>query len=1134
MQPLSPSNSGTKSSCRPKRTRQCTGFALSITTEKATFKKPFTAQQKAHVLRPLTEINGRNSPRVKSYDSASNIKKEACTLVSNKGEKALEENTNNMPGGRWVTASKYHSDSSMRSASKPPFSAVPDRKSITRKPTSLGQNLQNLMSTKKVDSRVTKRSDLKGHMSSFWGAQAKTASQSLNHVKEQTMARSNMANSSALATNTLNPLKENLTCSKRVSETKLPDKDEANAILHSVSYWLSQIQLAEVAEKHHVSVALFRLSLQCGAEPTHKILESMKHYKKQYSAVAGGIENILLDVENGTFVQTADLLAVNVKTSDSLASTSAITTVPQKQSAHTFERSATICSAGETKVLCESKDLNEDVEGLAQIEVCDALEDFLIGPTLHITETKDDSSKTSADKLKMINGKDTKKKQVEDSRCNLNDGDCSSNIQFSDEDQRFSLKYEKPFLDQSNEERSRDSCSSNIHPKTEERPCSPTDVASAALPADYETRSSIILTSTSNDTSNAKPGLVPASRTPGQCSRIAKCSSQSQVDKTMIPPRRTPRRACALRSSAPRCEQKCNKEVERLSSAQKVEPDSELSVTSQVESQHASAEQEQCLEFLGVSAYEHQKDKFGDICNVSHDLSDKAAGLVITMDVDSLMKEVVSCIISSSTDDMEDMEAVLDPQLLQTQKVVECSSIWPVPVKDMGERSLAMNIEKDNAMEPAKGTEAGRFVNCSLVTDPKNAGGSQSPCKLSDDNTTQSPNLSELLADNTFQQDSSDLNADHYMDTIVPKNSKLDKMEIQYGTEYDSDLVAAEKTKNVHLAACSEPVTEQQEAQQVERKPDNKCQRTSSNSDKFASLQAATTDSSVAVTGIFLSTPMNDVKLFLGKKEAGDDTEEQLNSALISKCITPTVPDGRISSLKSNLKTRGTRSKTQSTHSAEETEKKLMIELQVPDAAVEIAHDEGIQIPITSANTKIEDKPKVLDYRNSFQKPPAKAISLKSSRHCGNQGKVHRRKVQEISAGYHTPKFDSFECYQMSPKTASVKGKRCVLRSTERICSSSVVFEVDQKENVQSSTTRKTRSCKSEYKRSGIMTEAKGRCFRKSAEFQRSVVGIVAKNLEMELGNEIICKDKERNEVQTKVCKLELNLHVRRFTLLSI
>ncbi|XP_038878685.1 uncharacterized protein LOC120070866 isoform X1 [Benincasa hispida] len=49
-------------------------------------------------------------------------------------------------------------------------------------------------------------------------------------------------------------------------------------LLSSTSYWLSQIKLSEAASKHSVSLGFFKLALEAGCKPLHRMRDELKSY----------------------------------------------------------------------------------------------------------------------------------------------------------------------------------------------------------------------------------------------------------------------------------------------------------------------------------------------------------------------------------------------------------------------------------------------------------------------------------------------------------------------------------------------------------------------------------------------------------------------------------------------------------------------------------------------------------------------------------------------------------------------------------------------------------------------------------------------------------------------------------------
>lgn len=62
-----------------------------------------------------------------------------------------------------------------------------------------------------------------------------------------------------------------------VSDVSRSSKKKFN-LLSSTSYWLSQIKLSEAASKHSVSLGFFKLALEAGCKPLHRMREELKSY----------------------------------------------------------------------------------------------------------------------------------------------------------------------------------------------------------------------------------------------------------------------------------------------------------------------------------------------------------------------------------------------------------------------------------------------------------------------------------------------------------------------------------------------------------------------------------------------------------------------------------------------------------------------------------------------------------------------------------------------------------------------------------------------------------------------------------------------------------------------------------------
>ncbi|XP_078176986.1 uncharacterized protein LOC144571535 [Carex rostrata] len=55
------------------------------------------------------------------------------------------------------------------------------------------------------------------------------------------------------------------------------------SMISSVSYWMTQIKLAEAASKHSVSLGFFKLALEAGCEPLDRMREELKSYIVQHN-----------------------------------------------------------------------------------------------------------------------------------------------------------------------------------------------------------------------------------------------------------------------------------------------------------------------------------------------------------------------------------------------------------------------------------------------------------------------------------------------------------------------------------------------------------------------------------------------------------------------------------------------------------------------------------------------------------------------------------------------------------------------------------------------------------------------------------------------------------------------------------
>eukprot|EP00250_Pteridium_aquilinum_P015810 c22775_g1_i2 orf=435-2810(-) len=64
--------------------------------------------------------------------------------------------------------------------------------------------------------------------------------------------------------------------------------------LKCARYWLEQVKLAEVMEKHGVSIGFFRLAVECEAEPLDLLKEELIAYIKRFSLWSSTIQQVLL------------------------------------------------------------------------------------------------------------------------------------------------------------------------------------------------------------------------------------------------------------------------------------------------------------------------------------------------------------------------------------------------------------------------------------------------------------------------------------------------------------------------------------------------------------------------------------------------------------------------------------------------------------------------------------------------------------------------------------------------------------------------------------------------------------------------------------------------------------------------
>ncbi|KAF3333473.1 hypothetical protein FCM35_KLT01164 [Carex littledalei] len=55
------------------------------------------------------------------------------------------------------------------------------------------------------------------------------------------------------------------------------------SMISSVSYWMTQIKLAEAASKHSISLGFFKLALEAGCEPLDRMREELKSYIVQHN-----------------------------------------------------------------------------------------------------------------------------------------------------------------------------------------------------------------------------------------------------------------------------------------------------------------------------------------------------------------------------------------------------------------------------------------------------------------------------------------------------------------------------------------------------------------------------------------------------------------------------------------------------------------------------------------------------------------------------------------------------------------------------------------------------------------------------------------------------------------------------------
>lgn len=83
------------------------------------------------------------------------------------------------------------------------------------------------------------------------------------------------------------------------SDTPLSDASKSSTrrkfcVLSSVSYWMTQIKLSELASKHSISLGFFKLALDSGCEPLQRLREELKSYVRRH--------NLLVELEDAAKV----------------------------------------------------------------------------------------------------------------------------------------------------------------------------------------------------------------------------------------------------------------------------------------------------------------------------------------------------------------------------------------------------------------------------------------------------------------------------------------------------------------------------------------------------------------------------------------------------------------------------------------------------------------------------------------------------------------------------------------------------------------------------------------------------------------------------------------------------------------
>ncbi|PKU86899.1 hypothetical protein MA16_Dca022139 [Dendrobium catenatum] len=105
-----------------------------------------------------------------------------------------------------------------------------------------------------------------------------------------------------ISENQRNRLNTQLNDDTSMSDASKSSHRKKFSVLSSASYWLSLIKLSESASKHSVSIGFFKLALESGVEPLHRIREELGSYVLKYNLLEE-LENITKDILNSYNIQ---------------------------------------------------------------------------------------------------------------------------------------------------------------------------------------------------------------------------------------------------------------------------------------------------------------------------------------------------------------------------------------------------------------------------------------------------------------------------------------------------------------------------------------------------------------------------------------------------------------------------------------------------------------------------------------------------------------------------------------------------------------------------------------------------------------------------------------------------------------